>query len=467
MHKILLTYLVFLFFVLGAVAQKSTISGYIPGAENHEIRLVSYAELITYTENILDRTNIDSTGYFSFEIEIKGIHYCILDLDFYSSGIFIEPGNDYTIFGDTIQEISPYKAFYEKGDLSYQIDSLRNSDMNFLISEFNHAYNAFILENFDAIYRGRNKTPIKTFRQEVQQKYADIENNYFQDYIKYKIASIELVAASFKKPALFNEYFVDKPVQYFHVEYMQFFNQYFDQYLSSQSNSVTYNDLVSTINDQNSYGALLDSLGKDTLLINEVIREMVLMKSLVELYNNPKFLKQNMISILNQLATTTAFQEHKIIARSIINELSKLESGTLAPQFTLTSINDSLVSLSDFQGKPVYLSFLATWSSACLGEYKLLDSLYFKYGSDIEFITISLDKNKEIISQYIDDKGYEWLFLYNGTHYDIINSYNVKTFPLFVLISEDGRVLQYPAYKPSEVIEESLRRLSEKSTIDP
>lgn len=464
MQKVLLIFLVLSLCVFGVNAEKSIVAGYIPGAENQEIRLMSYAELVTYSEIILDRTIIDSMGFFSIEVDISETCYCILDLDYYASGIFIEPGSVYRIKGDTIHNISPFKPFYDKGDLFYQIDSVGDSELNYLIAGFNNAYNAFIRENFDAIYRRRNKTLIESFKQKVQQKYNHQENDYFQDYIKYKIASVELAAAPVIKPQLFNKYLLDKQVQYNHVEYMRFFNQFFDQYLFSQSNSITYNDLISTINFQKNYNALIDTLGKDTLLRNEVIREVVLIKSLTQLYNNPQFSKNNILSILNQLANTTAFRKHKQIAQSCIKELSKLESSTLAPQFTLPDLNDSLVSLSEFQGEAVYLSFLTTWSSACLGEYKLLDSLYRKYGDSIKFITVSLDKNPETLAQFIHDKGYDWLFLYNGTHYDLINSYDIKTFPLFVLIDEAGKVIQYPAYKPSEVIEEAFIRLNEKKS---
>lgn len=461
MHKLLLTFLVLIFSVYGISAEKSKITGYIPGAENNEIRLLTYSNLITYSEIVLDRTTIDSTGFFSFEVDIIETRYCVLDLDYYASGIFIEPGSDYNIIGDTIQEISPYKAFYEKSDLFYQLDSLGDSELNFVISGFNMAFNDFIMENFEAIYRRRNRTLIESFQQEIHQKYGHIDNNYFQDYIEYKIASVELAAAPVIKPQLFVKFLQNRLVQYYHVEYMHFFNQFFDQYLSSQSKSVTRNDLVSTINNQSNYNALLDTLGKDSLLKNEVIRELVLIKSLVELYDNPGFSKYNILSILNQLVSTTAFEEHKKIAKCIIKELGKFETSTLAPQITLADINDSLVSLSDFQGKPVYLSFLVTWSSSCLGEYELLDSLHYKYGKDIQFITVSLDKNPEILTQFVNEKRYDWVFLYNGSNYDMISSYNVKTFPLFVLIDETGKILQYPAYKPSEVIEEAFKKLIE------
>lgn len=461
MQKLLLTIISILFLSFVVIAEKSTISGYIPGAESQKIRLLAYAELITYSKNILEKTKIDSTGYFSFEIDFPVTTYCMLELDYYSSGIFIEPNTDYFIIADTINEISPFQAFYEKNDLIYRLDTLSDKELNNLISEFNISFNEFILANFDAIYRRRNKTLIKEFKVEVSEKYKHVNSTYFFDYVTYKIASIELAAASFKKPFLFDTYLKDKQVQYSHVEYMQFFNEFFDQYISSQSKSITRNDLVSAINYQDSYIALLDTLGKDTLLKNEVIRELVLIKTLVELYNNPGFSKQNILSILNQLASATVFEEHKLIAENVIYALSKFEIGTLAPQFTLPGLNDSLIFLSDLQGKPVYLSFLATWSFACLGEYKLLDSLYFKYGDDINFVTVSLDKNPETLMQFVDEKGYDWLFLYNGTDYDIINSYVVKTFPLFILIDKTGRIIQYPAYKPSEIIEEAFKKLVE------
>lgn len=461
MQKLLITILAVICGYFGAIAERSTITGYIPGAENNKIRLLTYSDLITYSEIVLDLTIIDSSGFFKLEIDNAETAYCMLDLDYYASGIFIEPGSAYQIVGDTIREISPFKAFYEKSDLIYSIDSLPDTDLNFLISEFNLAFNDFIITNFDAIYRRRNKTMIPEFREEVSKSYSHINNIYFSDYVEYKIASIELATASFKKPLLFDTYIKDKKVQYSHLEYMQFFNEFFDQYISSQSKIVTQNDLITTVNYQDSYTAILDTLGKDTLLKNEVIRELVLIKTLRELYNNPKFSQQNILSILNQLVSTTVFDEHKVIARNTIKELSKLENGTLAPQFTLPALNDSLVSLSDFQGKPVYLSFLATWSVACLGEYKLLDSLYFRYGDNINFITVSLDKNPEILDQFVNDKGYDWLFLYNGTDYDLINLYDIKTFPIFVLIDAEGRILQYPAYKPSEIIEEAFRKLVE------
>ncbi|MEZ5199331.1 MAG: hypothetical protein R2764_23990 [Bacteroidales bacterium] len=40
-----------------------------------------------------------------------------------------------------------------------------------------------------------------------------------------------------------------------------------------------------------------------------------------------------------------------------------------------------------------------------------------------------------------------------------MKTYEIKTFPVFALISAEGKILQYPAYKPSETIEEAFEKL--------
>ncbi len=89
--------------------------------------------------------------------------------------------------------------------------------------------------------------------------------------------------------------------------------------------------------------------------------------------------------------------------------------------------------------------------------------MFGTWGNDIDFITVSLDKNPEVVTRFKEEKNYNWTFLYNGTGYDLIRDYGIKTFPLFVLIDGEGKILQYPAVKPSEGIGDVFTYLKEKS----
>jgi thiol-disulfide isomerase/thioredoxin len=256
-----------------------------------------------------------------------------------------------------------------------------------------------------------------------------------------------------KKQQLFDLFLDDRPVLYKNPEYMEFFNRFFDRHITGNNKFIKRKDLMITINELNSYPALLDSLGKDTLLRNEAIRELALFIALKELYHDPAFPDRNIISILEQMINQSNISEHHSIASTLITELTRLNEGTPAPYFKLPSIQGDSVSPDDLKGKPVYLSFKTTWSSPCLAEFALMDTLYGQYGTEIQFVSVMFDLDPDVVKRFRQEKGYQWIFLFNGTGTDLIEKYNIRTFPVFMLIDKEGIIYRYPAYKPSEVIE--------------
>jgi peroxiredoxin len=453
----------FIFSVSQVFPVETKLSGKLPGGSGNEIRLIAYADYISYSEILLDRAMIDPLENFSLQTDIQETMFVMLDLDYYSTTFYLEPGKKYQLDFDSISMADQYRPFYEKEPLVFRIVEDAPDELNNLIFEFNKVYNDFLTENFQSIYNRRNKSLITGFRSEMNQKCAEIENLFFKNYIEFKIASLELSASATNKPELFRKYFSGKPILYFHSAFMEFFNQFFDQYLTSGNKFVSEKDLEKGINDLVSLPALMDSLGKDTLLLLESMRELVLIKTLKELYYSPFYFPHNILSILDQIIATSPFSLHRSIAMNVRNGLTKLHKGTIAPDFTLPDLTGSPVSLSDQKGKTVYLSFLTTWTYACLGEYEIMDSLHSVWGNEIDFITVSLDKSTEIVTRFEKEKNYNWTFLYNGTGYDLIQDYGIKTFPLFVLIDSEGKILQYPALKPSEGIGETLTYLKQKS----
>jgi peroxiredoxin len=436
------------------------ISGRLPGAEGYEIRLLGYSDLITYTVVVIARTVVDTTGNFYLETDLRETTTAILDLDYYTANLVLEPGKIYAISCDSVDMVSQFRPFYEKDDIIFSIVPEDNLELNFLISTFNLSYNKFITDNFDNIYLRRKKGLIDTFRIETEQKYTSIDNPYFTEYFAYKIAQTELSAGSVNKAQLFKKFLDNKPVQYLNPEYMYFFNQFFNGYLTGESKSFTIAELENAINIQKSLSSVLAIISNDSLLKGERIRELVLLKTLNELYYNPHFYSENILYLIFEVSQKSEFTEHRLIATNIAKAVTNLQKGTKAPDFALPDLSGSTLTLSGFYGKPVYLSFLTTWTNACLAEFDLMEKLYIDYGTKINFITVSLDKDINTIMRYADEKKFEWTFLYNGTGFDLIHDYGIKTFPLFVLIDSEGRIFQYPAYKPSEIIEESLKQLA-------
>jgi peroxiredoxin len=70
-----------------------------------------------------------------------------------------------------------------------------------------------------------------------------------------------------------------------------------------------------------------------------------------------------------------------------------LSAGTVAPDFSLHTTPDQLVSLSDFRGRPVILAFYpADWSPVCGDQMALYNELLGEFGEfDAELLGISVD----------------------------------------------------------------------------
>lgn len=441
-------------------AKETMVRGTIPAGEKQEIRLIEHADYISGGKIVITKDTIDENGNFKLIFDLEYTALFTLEINYYNYELILTPGENYYLECDSILTKNIQRPFYNKEPLS---GILRDSTkLNDNISFFNLLYNDWLITNFDLIYKKRKRSLIRAFEDSIKIQFAEVKSNYFQKHVKFRIASAELAAMPTAKPQLFEQLIKDQEILYHHKEYMYFFKQLFDNYLGENSGKVGRNDFISTINYQKNASALLDSLGKDSLLQNEKIRELVMLKVLREMYFHPDYLPPNILAMLTQLKSNSPFIEHQEIADNLISALIKLSTESRVPEFQLLDLYGETHALSDYLNKPIYLSFITTWSYGCLYELELLKGLNAKFGDQINFVSVAMDDNIEIVKSLTTEKGYNWPFLYSGISYKIINDFNIKTFPLFVLIDEQGFIIQYPAPKPSDNTEAFFERFLSK-----
>ena len=67
----------------------------------------------------------------------------------------------------------------------------------------------------------------------------------------------------------------------------------------------------------------------------------------------------------------------------------------LAPLFDLPTPDGTIVSLSDYRGKPVIINFWASWCAPCLVELPLLDQLNIRLAEkEIPVIALNIDRQR-------------------------------------------------------------------------
>jgi thiol-disulfide isomerase/thioredoxin len=454
--RVFLSLMFFFICSIYGFSKETSVAGVIPNGYKQEVRLISHADFISGKKLILAKDTIDKNGNFNLIFDLDYTISSSLEINYYNYELIVIPGENYFLGCDSILTKNIQRPFYNKEPLSgILIDSTRLNDN---ISFFNLLYNDWLINNFDQIYTKRKRSLIRAFEDSIKVQFSDVNIDYFKNHIKYRIASAELAAMPTAKSQLFGQLIEGQEILYHHKEYMYFFKQLFDNYLGENSGKVGRNDFITTINYQKNASALLDSLGKDSLLQNEKIRELVMLKTLREMYFHPDFIGPNVINMLAQVKANSPFDQHKEIAANLISELIKLSKDSQGPDFNLPDLKGEKHTLIEYLGKPLYLSFITTWSYGCLYEMELLKGLHVQFGDQINFVSIALDDNIEIVKSLVMEKGYSWPFLYSGVNYQIINNFNIMTFPLFVLLDEEGFIIQFPAPKPSDNTEAFFQR---------
>jgi peroxiredoxin len=205
---------------------------------------------------------------------------------------------------------------------------------------------------------------------------------------------------------------------------------------------------------------MMKALEADSTLKKVQLRELVMLKGLMEMYQTTGYKQENIIALLQSVADESKFPENRQVAKNMIRVLTKLRVGTAAPGFKLKNKMQKEVTLSDFKGKPVVLNFWTTYCQGCITEMDKLKPIYDKFSDQVNFISISADKDFSKMVFFVNLKSdFVWNFLHIGDDYNLLKEYNVKSYPLFVMIDKDGNIVQYPADLPGSGLELLIQKL--------
>lgn len=420
------------------------ISGTFPGANGKTIRLFEYDDMITYRKDMIDTYEISEKEFFEFKLEIFEPQYVFFRIDHANIGFFIEPDKSYTLEFDSVNfnELNDRRNPYlEPYHFSFKIANAADDELNILIDSLENVFDKFIAENFSKIRRVRFNDLMHNFRKSTDSLFSNIDNQYFKNYYDYKFAKYYRLTNVMTEEDLARDYFIERKVLYNNVEYMDFFTNYFNNFIFRSSSNVRLEDVEFTVNELGNYSALMDSLGRDTILRNEVLREMVLLISLKNIYSNPDFVQENIDAVMNQLIEQSRFEKHRKIAQNILWSNKYLSQGSNAPDFKIESHRGNIYSLSDFEGKFLYLNFFTSWCIPCMAEFPVLEDIHEKYGDFIEIVSISVDRHETDYIKFLKSYDYPWKFAHFKGNFEILDDYLVRSYPVFVLISPDSKII--------------------------
>src|SRR5579863_2528330 len=128
--------------------------------------------------------------------------------------------------------------------------------------------------------------------------------------------------------------------------------------------------------------------------------------------------------------------------RSGSDSATRVTKSTVAPDFTLESLDGKSMRLSDFRGKAVLLNFWATWCGPCKIEMPWFVDFQKEYGSQgLQIVGVAMDDaSTEDIAKFAKDMGVNYPILIGkeavGDQYG-----GVPALPETFLISRDGKIM--------------------------
>ena len=451
------TYL--LFFVLASslhvLSQNVTIKGIANSHKGKEISVYLYDDLITYSLTRMDFDTVDSKGGFVLQLSVSSPQVALIKVGQLAGRIYLQPN---FVYGISIPPLDTSRFLASGTEQSMDITINGDAtELNARIIDFNNRFDEFWQNHYKSFVSKQLHRELDSFQVQIYKRYENVKLSYFKTFVEYSFALMNENTGRHKN-YLAKKYLFDKPLAYSNYEYMEFFNQYFKQYLQTQTVTKNGTLILEAINEQGDYKHLNELMKNDALLKSDTLRELVLIKGLYEMYYLPHYKKNKIKEMLEQVNGTTIIAEHKKILFNILRAINNLQIGSPAPEFTLLNIKKDTVRLRDFSKRFVYLNFYASWCTDCLEQFKKQESLLSKFGNTIYFVSVSMDEDSNAFTSFIkQNPKYKWTFL--KADKKVIQQYNAGSVPVYYLIGLQGELLQSPALKPDEGIERKFNEL--------
>ena len=440
--------------VVATTAQNVTITGR-SNKTNALMRLFAYEDLVNETGILLDQNQSDAKGHFILEGKVNETLPARIYVGLDYVDLILTPNASYEI-EIIVPEQKENVSFFEKELPTIRVKRATDKGIYRQIIYSEAIINSYMTEHFNQIYRGRQVRYIDSIQNAIRREVPDIKNDYVKDHNRYKIAAIKLGISSDGGKRIIKEYYDGQPVLYTQSAYIDLFKELFEGYF----NSASYDSHLVNEAFMEGPAALKKYLDTDPLMANNPrLGELITIYNLQKLCHGDRNTSRLAKEHLSHIKAQTQYAEHKTIISNTFVKLERLAPGTDAPAFTLKDSDGKDVSLSDYKDGLVLLQFVDGMSPVSEHQFSELRSLHRQWQDSVQILTIATHEKMDFYKQQFAEKKQDWPLLDLGDNILLLEAYNVRTFPEYILIRKGNKIGEAPAPSPERYLEERVRRL--------
>ncbi|WP_430815734.1 TlpA family protein disulfide reductase [Carboxylicivirga sp. RSCT41] len=447
---------IFLFCAGILVAQQPpqlvTIKGNAPEYADYSLVMKKVANPISGEMSDFLAIHVDQDGSFEQNIELSAITYVTIDMGKYEGSIFLEPGQTYELVLPPFQprtDAERFNPYFIPEQIELGIANEEAQGLNRMISSFDSYFSEQYNANAVSIFsKGDTRKA-----QEIITKTDSLFDSDLPYFVKYKqYAYGELLTLAYKRNKRKAMYFAmrGEPVNYSMPSFQRTFNTLYKSFFTSYFSSKQGDALRDAYTKTAAFDSLSLVFRKDTLFANVEMAEIVLLKGLYDAFYSGRYQQEQIIDLFKQAYEKGSTINIKDFARSLHKKVTWLRPGTSAPQFTLYRLDGKERSLSDYEGKFVYLNFMHTSNHTCKQELQLLNVLSKQLRREVTIVTIIMDEDPTAAQKLVKENKYRWDFLHYAAMPKVALDYRIRALPAYFVLDPSQKLRLSPSPSPGE-----------------
>ena len=457
--------------------------GLAKGAEGRKIRWKTDADPFSGAYQELDGTVVDSNGRFVLATaDISSTRLTYFEIDYYSTSLFVEPGKAYRLeFADFDYEADERMNAFVVSDqfpaLTYRVVDAQGkpdtTDLNYRLARYSALYQARLARDFTRIQQRKDTVPVADFIRMSDSLFGYVQDTFFQAYRFYMEAGLKALPGVYSRRALYRQCIEGRSVDMENPAQMDFLDSYFKDYFQS-SPFLPFDQLRRIVNRNDLSPAsrlslLSDSIGLDYALRGEYLHDWVMVHALAEGLDNERLNGNHIQAILRAYQTRSKFPD---LSRAIDNLLAERAKRARRQYFAgveLVDMDGKEIPVDSLLGPGLFHYFVfvrADYANcpSCNEEGTLLKDIWASLPDNVKnavrIVFVNCDYDFGKYRRDAKTKEYPWPYLHFNRNIEWVRTIDAAHFPAYILVDDQGHVLNSAFNAPSQNIGDVFRRMA-------
>ena len=457
--NILFISLILLLFNNDIFSQNIKITGKIHKSESESeslVRLLTFNDMLTFEQTTIFETQSDKDGNFTIDANIEEITLAQIAVDLDRVDILLNPNSTYEV-EIIIPKQDDNISYFERQTPTLKIIKADDNDLYYQYSMSEMIIDDFLLDNFNLLYRARKISLLDSLEAEIKRNLGELKSDFVKDNLRYRKASMQMVANNDNGKKVISQHFNKQDILYSQPAYMNLFQEVFTNYLSSiQSNPSELR--YQLYSDHDTFLKYIK--GNDAFLAeNPNLAEIIIAWELKRWYYEIPDDRVQVIKHLNSIAQNTKSQKNKAVVNDILKQINRLSFNADAPAFSLQDKDGKTVKSSDLKDNMILLQFVNQVSTMTDHQFNTLKDFSQQWNDTIQIVTIATKECFDDFRQIFDNKGYKWDLLNLGDDILLLEEYQIRTFPDYIILGKNNKIGMAPAPSPDQHLDFHVRRL--------